>query len=120
MPSPVVMSGDFTDEIACKHLQLSKDVKCACDDGSLVHPWECCTTAASGCNVFCCNCGGPCKKKSPNGTEAEDNRIGKRSVRNFLDNSEIAVVRLFIVLDYYVQSRLCDTASCVPLDTKAN
>ena len=24
-----------------------------------MHPWECCSTGA--CNVFCCNCGGPCR-----------------------------------------------------------
>ena len=36
-----------------------KDLKCQCDDGVNVHPWECCSTG--GCNVFCCNCGGPCR-----------------------------------------------------------
>jgi len=35
------------------------NVKCACDDGSHVAPWECCSTGT--CNVFCCNCDGECK-----------------------------------------------------------
>ena len=39
-----------------------KDLKCQCDDGINVHPWECCSTGA--CNVFCCNCGGPCRIKN--------------------------------------------------------
>ena len=72
-------------------------MKCACDDGSLVHPWECCSEGT--CNVFCCNCGGPCKKSSPNATEEGeeigDNRIAKRSVRHILGDSEIAAVRPF-------------------------
>ncbi len=38
---------------------LLQDVKCACDDGGLVHPWECCSVGS--CNIFCCNCGGPCR-----------------------------------------------------------
>ena len=37
-------------------------MKCQCDDGINVHPWECCSTG--GCNVFCCNCGGPCRTNS--------------------------------------------------------
>merc|ERR1712062_586348 len=39
--------------------KVASDVKCACDDGGLVHPWDCCSVGA--CNVFCCNCGGPCR-----------------------------------------------------------
>ena len=37
-------------------------MKCACGDGGLVHPWECCSTGT--CNIFCCNCGGPCRKNT--------------------------------------------------------
>ena len=39
-----------------------QDAKCACGDGGLVHPWECCSTV--GCNMFCCACEGPCRKKN--------------------------------------------------------
>ena len=39
-----------------------KDLKCQCDDGVNVHPWECCSTG--WCNVFCCSCGGPCRTKN--------------------------------------------------------
>lgn len=48
------------------------DLKLACDDGGLVHPWECCSTGA--CNVFCCNCGGPCRtnESSPFFEEMEE------------------------------------------------
>merc|ERR1712018_777945 len=46
-------------EAICCPWTMTSDVKCACDDGGLVHPWECCSTGA--CNVFCCNCGGPCR-----------------------------------------------------------
>ena len=42
--------------------QILQDLKCQCDDGINVHPWECCSTG--GCNVFCCNCGGPCRTNS--------------------------------------------------------
>ncbi|TRY69247.1 hypothetical protein TCAL_14264 [Tigriopus californicus] len=43
----------------CCPWYLNKDAKCQCDDGGLVHPWDCCSEGA--CNVFCCNCGGPCR-----------------------------------------------------------
>ena len=39
-----------------------QNLKCACDDGEYVHPWECCSTGA--CNIFCCNCGGPCRSNT--------------------------------------------------------
>ncbi|XP_023328621.1 uncharacterized protein LOC111701537 isoform X2 [Eurytemora carolleeae] len=40
----------------------TEDIKCACDDGELVHPWECCSVG--DCNVFCCNCDGECRKNT--------------------------------------------------------
>merc|ERR1712018_86219 len=58
----------------CCPWKVTSDVKCACDDGGLVHPWECCSTGA--CNVFCCNCGGPCR---------ENSTVRKRSVGNILE-----------------------------------
>merc|ERR1719383_771277 len=48
----------------------TSDVKCACDDGGLVHPWECCATGA--CNVFCCNCAGECRKNTTLPLEADE------------------------------------------------
>ena len=35
--------------------------KLECADGSYVSPGQCCATG--GCNIFCCNCAGHCKKK---------------------------------------------------------
>lgn len=43
----------------CCPWHTTPDIKCACDDGGLVLPWECCSTGS--CNVFCCNCGGDCR-----------------------------------------------------------
>merc|ERR1711899_640418 len=51
----------YSDAICCPWT-VTSDVKCQCDDGGLVHPWECCSVGA--CNVFCCNCGGPCRNNS--------------------------------------------------------
>ncbi len=55
-------------------------MKCTCDDGSKVAPWECCSEGA--CNVFCCNCGGPCKKAHPGG--------GGEDIDNSLESEEEA------------------------------
>ena len=55
-------------------------MKCQCDDGVNVHPWECCSEG--GCNVFCCNCGGPCRTNSTPSTTIVD-------YRNKRDASEI-------------------------------
>eukprot|EP00092_Neocalanus_flemingeri_P099355 GFUD01126746.1.p1 GENE.GFUD01126746.1~~GFUD01126746.1.p1 ORF type:complete len:107 (+),score=16.03 GFUD01126746.1:26-346(+) len=41
--------------------------KYECEDGTTVFPWQCCSTET--CNIFCCNCGGPCR--SPNETVVE-------------------------------------------------
>merc|ERR1711953_54761 len=55
----VLVSVAVYSEAICCPWTMTSDVKCACDDGGLVHPWECCSTGA--CNIFCCNCGGPCR-----------------------------------------------------------
>jgi len=59
-----------------------KDLKCQCDDGVNVHPWECCSSGA--CNVFCCNCGGPCRTNSTptttTTTSSFDNNRKKREL----------------------------------------
>ena len=65
------------------YFKFSKDLKCQCDDGVNVHPWECCSTG--GCNVFCCNCGAPCRTNSTPSNSIQDERR-KRDVSDFDDN----------------------------------
>ena len=55
--------------------QKNQDLKCKCDDGENVHPWDCCSLGS--CNVFCCNCGGECRT---NQTTISDD------VNNFLES----------------------------------
>ena len=83
-----------TDQILNYHFQ---DVKCACDDGGLVHPWECCSEGT--CNVFCCNCGEPCRANKSLGLdyflpiieeEISDQRV-KRSAFYTFDPEEFNV-----------------------------
>ena len=67
-------------------------MKCQCADGYLVHPWECC--ADGGCNVFCCNCAGDCRK---NQTNAVDFRFKRETVA--LEHKEaVEAVRHFYEL----------------------
>jgi len=56
----------------CCPWHATTDLKCQCDDGVNVHPWECCSTG--GCNVFCCNCGAPCRTNSTPSTTSLDER----------------------------------------------
>ena len=53
----------------------NQDLKCKCDDGENVHPWDCCSLGS--CNVFCCNCGDTCRT---NQTTISD------EVNNFLES----------------------------------
>merc|ERR1711973_782130 len=48
----------------CCNWVLTSDMKAQCEDGSYVHPWQCCTTGS--CNVFCCNCDQPCLSNGTN------------------------------------------------------
>merc|ERR1711994_5576 len=63
-------STDEVDAVCCPW-HATTDLKCQCDDGVNVHPWECCSSGA--CNVFCCNCGGPCRTNSTPSTTAATN-----------------------------------------------
>ena len=55
--------------------EKNQDLKCKCDDGENVHPWDCCSLGS--CNVFCCNCGDKCRT---NQTTISDD------VNNFLES----------------------------------
>lgn len=67
------------DALCCSWF-LNKNVKCECGDGSLVAPWQCCSEGQ--CNIFCCNCDGPCKgsNSSSNDLEEFDRVRAKREV----------------------------------------
>ena len=69
-----------------------QDVKCACDDGGLVHPWDCCSVGS--CNVFCCNCGGPCRNNETSLDKGDfamfEEQRSKRSVMT-IDHEEYNV-----------------------------
>jgi len=43
----------------CCPWHTTAHIKCGCDDGTHVHPWNCCATGK--CNIFCCNCQGQCR-----------------------------------------------------------
>merc|ERR1712165_73740 len=77
---------DAVDAVCCPW-HATTDLKCQCDDGVNVHPWECCSSGA--CNVFCCNCGGPCRTNSTPSTIvatnlASNNRL-KRDIFEIRD-----------------------------------
>ena len=86
-------------------------MKAECGDGSLVHPWECCATG--GCNVFCCNCAGQCKKN-----QTDDHmdvfyvrRRSKREIGN--ENMELQLVRLIRgrLVDYFIENYMCSVSN---------
>ena len=102
-----------------------QDVKCACDDGGLVHPWDCCSVG--DCNVFCCNCGGPCRNNETSLEKADfamfEEQRSKRSVMT-IDPEEYnvsyneysteyrGVITVFFRWDTgYLVSIICPTAS---------
>jgi len=80
----VLLSVAVYSEALCCPWKVTADVKCACDDGGLVHPWECCSVGS--CNVFCCNCGGPCRTNKTTfdleEIEMIEERREKRSIKD--------------------------------------
>ncbi len=71
----------ITVDALCCPWVLNSSMKCQCADGGLVHPWDCCATG--GCNVFCCNCAGECRKNETTSTREKRENPLQASIEFF-------------------------------------
>merc|ERR1711971_561636 len=89
----------YSDALCCPW-KVTPDVKCACDDGGLVHPWDC--YSVGSCNVFCCNCGGPCRNNETSLGKEDfaifEEQRSKRSVTT-IDHEEYNMALHFNAVD---------------------